>query len=67
MIHLPTREQLFEVHSLLRHLGDVIIRLLALEVGYTGKYLPTVARWGGDARELGWVTASTSPADLRLE
>jgi hypothetical protein len=66
MIHLPTREELLEVHSLLRHLGDVILRLFALEIGYTGKYLPTVARWAREARDLDWVNSSTTPADLRL-
>jgi hypothetical protein len=67
MIHLPTREELFEMHSLLRHLGDVIFRALALEVDYTCKYLPTVARWARTAKDLNWVTTSTKPAELRLD
>ncbi len=67
MIHLPTREELLETHSLLRHLGDVIFRLLAIEVGYTFKYLPTVARWARAAKDLNWVSALTKPAELRLD
>jgi hypothetical protein len=66
MINLPTREALFEMHSLLRHLGDVILRLFAIEIGYTGKYLPRVASWARDARPIDWVNTATTPADLRL-
>jgi hypothetical protein len=67
MIDIPTREELFEVHALLRHLGDVVLRLLAQDIGYSGKYLPKVAVWARDARQLDWVTAATTPRDLRLE
>jgi len=63
---LEDREELFSLYAFIRHLHDVVIRLLLMGSGYTGTYQPLVAQWVGEGKPLDWVKATITPAELRL-
>jgi hypothetical protein len=49
--------------SILRHLHDLLARLILTECGYQGTYNPAVASWTS-AAPITWVTPSLKPAKL---
>ena len=55
-----------DVYRYIRHLHDLMVRILLIEIGYTGSYEPTVSKWT-NPKPVNWVTASTPAAELGYE
>ncbi|AEU36623.1 hypothetical protein [Granulicella mallensis] len=62
-LDLATSAAIQDVLRYNQHLHDLLARIVLLEMGYVGTYLPGVLD-NFISKELCWVTASTSPGDL---
>jgi hypothetical protein len=65
-LQLTHSAALRDVYRYIRHLHDLIVRILLIEIGYTGSYEPTVSKWT-NPKPVNWVTASTPAAELGYE
>jgi len=65
-LQLTHSAALRDVYRYIRHLHDLMVRILLIEIGYTGSYEPTVSKWT-NPKPVNWVTASTPAAELGYE
>jgi len=65
-LELTSGAALRDVYHYIRHLHDLLVRIVLIEIGYTGSYQPTVSKWQ-NPQPVHWVTASTPSEQLGYE
>lgn len=62
-LELTSSAELLDVYQYIRHLHDLLVRIILTDIGYTGTYQPTVSQWT-DPKPLTWVARSTPASAL---
>jgi hypothetical protein len=62
-LELTSSQALLDVYHYICHLHDLLVRILLIEIGYTGSYQPTVSK-STNPKAVNWVTASTPALEL---
>ena len=65
-LELTSSTELLDVYQYIRHLHDLLVRIVLTDIGYEGTYQPTVSQWT-DPKPLNWVTPNTPPNELGYE
>lgn len=65
-LELTSNAALQDVYRYIRHLHDLLVRIILAEIGYTGFYQPIVSNWP-NPKTVDWVSASTPVTELGYE
>jgi len=62
-LEMTSSAELLDVYQYIRHLHDLLVRIILTDIAYTGTYQPTVSQWA-DPKPPNWVTQNTSASHL---